>query len=89
MNGMNYTDQTKNRLKRIEGQVRGVLRMMEEDKDCKDVVTQLSAVRSAVDRTIAQIVALNLEQCLREKQEAGEDTSKIVEEAIQLLVKSR
>ncbi|MDA6141614.1 metal-sensing transcriptional repressor, partial [Escherichia coli] len=57
---MNYTDQTKNRLKRVEGQVRGVLRMMEEDKDCKDVVTQLSAVRSAVDRTIAQIVALNL-----------------------------
>lgn len=86
---MNYTDQTKNRLKRIEGQVRGVLRMMEEDKNCKDVVTQLSAVRSAVDRTIAQIVALNLEQCLIEKQEAGEDTSKVVEEAIQLLVKSR
>ncbi|MFC3886214.1 metal-sensitive transcriptional regulator [Bacillus songklensis] len=86
---MNYTDQTKNRLKRIEGQVRGVLRMMEEEKNCKDVVTQLSAVRSAVDRTIAQIVALNLEQCLIEKQEAGEDTSKVVEEAIQLLVKSR
>jgi DNA-binding FrmR family transcriptional regulator len=86
---MNYTDQTKNRLKRIEGQVRGVLRMMEEEKNCKDVVTQLSAIRSAVDRTIAQIVALNLEQCLIEKQEAGEDTSKVVEEAIQLLVKSR
>ncbi|WP_078411039.1 metal-sensitive transcriptional regulator [Priestia abyssalis] len=86
---MNYTDQTKNRLKRVEGQVRGVLRMMEEDKNCKDVVTQLSAIRSAVDRTIAQIVALNLEQCLIEKQEAGEDTSKVVEEAIQLLVKSR
>ncbi|HWO96468.1 MAG TPA: metal-sensitive transcriptional regulator [Bacillus sp. (in: firmicutes)] len=86
---MNYTDQTKNRLKRIEGQVRGVLRMMEEDKNCKDVVTQLSAVRSAVDRTIAQIVALNLEQCLIEKQATGEDTSKVLEEAIQLLVKSR
>lgn len=86
---MNYTDQTKNRLKRVEGQVRGVLRMMEEDKDCKDVVTQLSAVRSAVDRTIAQIVALNLEQCIVERQQAGEETAKAVEEAIALLVKSR
>ncbi|AQX54460.1 metal-sensitive transcriptional regulator [Priestia flexa] len=86
---MNYTDQTKNRLKRVEGQVRGVLRMMEEDKDCKDVVTQLSAVRSAVDRTIAQIVALNLEQCIVERQQAGEETAKVVEEAIALLVKSR
>ncbi|WP_110114442.1 metal-sensitive transcriptional regulator [Bacillus sp. CGMCC 1.16541] len=86
---MEYTDQTKNRLKRIEGQVRGVLRMMEEDKNCKDVVTQLSAVRSAVDRTIAQIVATNLEQCILERQEAGEETAKIVEEAISLLVKSR
>ncbi|MBM7703953.1 metal-sensitive transcriptional regulator [Metabacillus iocasae] len=86
---MEYTDQTKNRLKRIEGQVRGVLRMMEEDKHCKDVVTQLSAVRSAVDRTIAQIVATNLEQCIIERQDAGEETSKIVEEAISLLIKSR
>lgn len=63
--------------------------MMEEDKDCKDVVTQLSAVRSAVDRTIAQIVALNLEQCIVERQQAGEETAKVVEEAIALLVKSR
>ncbi|TYR81590.1 metal-sensitive transcriptional regulator [Priestia megaterium] len=86
---MDYTDQTKNRLKRVEGQVRGVLRMMEEDKDCKDVVTQLSAIRSAVDRTIAQIVALNLEQCIVERQQAGEETAKVVEEAIALLVKSR
>ncbi|KSU88424.1 cytoplasmic protein [Priestia veravalensis] len=65
------------------------MRMMEEDKDCKDVVTQLSAVRSAVDRTIAQIVALNLEQCIVERQQAGEETAKVVEEAIALLVKSR
>ncbi|KOO46163.1 metal-sensitive transcriptional regulator [Priestia koreensis] len=86
---MKYTDQTKNRLKRAEGQVRGVLRMMEEQKDCKDVVTQLSAIRSAVDRTIAQIVATNLEHCITEAQEEGGDTSKVVEEAISLLIKSR
>jgi DNA-binding FrmR family transcriptional regulator len=42
----------KNRVKRIEGQLRGILKMMEENKDCKDVITQLSAARTAVNRTI-------------------------------------
>lgn len=86
---MNYSIQMKHRLKRIEGQVRGVLRMMDEEAHCKDVVSQLSAVRSAVDRTIATIVAANLEQCIIEEQAADRDTSQLVKEAIELLVKSR
>lgn len=86
---MEYTNEIKNRLRRAEGQIRGVLRMMEEQKHCKDVVSQLSAVRSAIDRAIAQIVATNLQQCIIEEQKHGNDSSKVVEEAIQLLVKSR
>ena len=49
---MEYNQDMKNRLKRIEGQVRGVLRMMEEGKDCREVITQLTASRSALDRTM-------------------------------------
>lgn len=86
---MEYTNEMKNRLRRAEGQVRGVLRMMEEQKHCKDVVSQLSAVRSAIDRAIAQIVATNLQRCIIEEQKNGNDTSQLVEEAIQLLIKSR
>lgn len=86
---MNYDDNVKKRLKRVEGQVRGVLRMMEEGNHCKDVVSQLSAVRSATDKAIAYIVATNLEQCILEQKEAGEDTSNVVKEAIELLIKSR
>lgn len=86
---MEYTSEMKNRLKRIEGQVRGVLRMMDEKKECKDVISQLSAARSALDRAIAFIVAQNLEQCVREQSEKGEDSSEMVQEAIELLVKSR
>ena len=86
---MHYTDEMKHRLRRIEGQVRGVLRMMDQESHCKDVVSQLSAVRNAVDRAIAQIVAVNLEKCILEEQKAGRDTGKLVEEAIELLVKSR
>jgi DNA-binding FrmR family transcriptional regulator len=85
----NYTEEMKKRLRRIEGQVRGVLRLMEEGKSCKEVVNQLSAVRNASDKAIAQIVAENLQQCLLEEQAAGRDTSKMVQEAVELLVKSR
>ncbi|WP_168120223.1 metal-sensitive transcriptional regulator [Paenibacillus sp. HB172176] len=84
-----YDDNTMRRLKRMEGQIRGVMRMMEERKDCKDVITQLSAVRSAADKAMAYIVATNLEQCIMEEQERGGDTSRLVQEAVDLLVKSR
>lgn len=47
---MEYNQPVKNRLLRIEGQLKGVLSMMEQGKDCRDVVTQLSAARSANDR---------------------------------------
>lgn len=86
---MEFKPEVKNRLKRIEGQVRGVLRMMEEEKECKDVISQLSAARSALERAIAVIVAENLQQCVKDQQEKGEDSSEVVKEAINLLVKSR
>jgi len=84
-----YNDEMKKRLRRIEGQVRGVLRLMEEGKSCKEVVSQLSAVRNGADKAIAHIVAENLQYCLLEEQGNGNDTNKIVQEAIELLVKSR
>ncbi|KAB2439823.1 metal-sensitive transcriptional regulator [Bacillus luti] len=87
---MEYTQDMKSRLKRIEGQIRGILRMIEEEKDCKDVITQLTASRSAIDRTIGLIVGTNLEQCLREQFEKGDGSNeKLIKEAVQLLVKSR
>lgn len=62
---------------------------MEEGKPCKEVVSQLSAVRNASDKALAQIVADNLQHCLLEEQASGGDTGKIVKEAVELLVKSR
>lgn len=86
---MQYDNKAINRLKRIEGQLRGVLRMMEDGKDCKDVITQLSAIRSGVDRTIGVIVTENLVECLRENDGNDEKMNEVVEEAISLVVKSR
>ena len=56
-----------NRLKRAQGQLGGVLRMLEEGRDCEDVVTQLAAVSRALDRAGFAIVATGLKQCLSEE----------------------
>ncbi len=53
-----------NRLKRAQGQLAAVTRMLEEGKDCKDIVTQLAAVSKALDRAGFAIIASGLEQCL-------------------------
>ena len=68
---------------------KGILRMMDEQKDCKDVITQLSAVRSAVDRTIGVIVTDNLVECLSKEDAASLDKNEMVKQAVELLVKSR
>ena len=54
------------RLRRAEGQIAGVIRMLEAGRDCKDVVTQLAAVSKALDRAGFAIVASGLQQCLVE-----------------------
>ena len=53
-----------NRLKRAQGQIGGVIRLIEEGRDCKDVVTQLAAVSRALDRAGFAIVSTGLRQCL-------------------------
>ena len=62
-----------NRIKRAQGQLGGVLRMLEEGRDCEDVVTQLAAVSRALDRAGFAIVATGLRQCLVEGGEAADD----------------
>ncbi len=58
-----------NRLKRAQGQLAGVLRMLEEERDCADVVTQLAAVSRALDKAGFALISAGLEQCIR----AGDD----------------
>jgi DNA-binding FrmR family transcriptional regulator len=54
------------RLKRVQGQVGGVIRMIEEGRDCSDVVTQLAAASRALDRAGFKIIATGMRQCLAE-----------------------
>jgi DNA-binding FrmR family transcriptional regulator len=86
---VDYNDQIKNRIKRIEGQLRGILRMMDENQQCKEVITQLSAARTALDRTIGVVVSSNLVKCVQNAEIDGQNAEELVKEAVELLVKSR
>ncbi|MEU6583904.1 metal-sensitive transcriptional regulator [Nocardia sp. NPDC059091] len=57
-----------NRLRRAHGQLAGVISMIEQGRDCKDVVTQLAAVSRALDRAGFKIVATGLRDCLTGEQ---------------------
>jgi DNA-binding FrmR family transcriptional regulator len=60
------------RLRRAEGQIRGVIAMLESGRDCAEVVTQLAAVSRALDRAGFKIIASGLQQCVA-AQAAGGD----------------
>lgn len=54
------------RLKRAQGQIGGIVKMIEDGRDCKDIVTQLAAVSKALDRAGFAVIATGLRQCLVE-----------------------
>jgi DNA-binding FrmR family transcriptional regulator len=67
------------RLRRAEGQIGGVIKMLQEGRDCEDVVTQLAAVSRALDKAGFSIVASGLKQCLSapEGEQTDVDTAKL------------
>ncbi|MFJ9928204.1 metal-sensitive transcriptional regulator [Streptomyces misionensis] len=69
-----------NRLRRAQGQISGVIRMIEEGRDCEDVVTQLSAASRALDRAGFAIIATGLQKCVVEIEDGrrgGEDAEQL------------
>jgi len=64
------------RLRRAQGQIGGVIQMIEDGRDCQDVVTQLAAASRALDRAGFRIVATGLEQCLREENAGSEQATR-------------
>lgn len=72
-----------NRISRAEGQLRGISRMLEEDRDCREVVIQLAAVKASVEKIIHLMVTENLMNCVIED---GEEISREkLQEALDLI----
>jgi DNA-binding FrmR family transcriptional regulator len=65
-------DQLRNRLKRIEGQVRGVERMVEEDRYCIEVLTQISAIQAALDKVALGLLDQHAAHCVIGADEADQ-----------------
>ena len=68
---MSDNEATEARLKRIEGQVKGIQRMLAEGRPCEDVITQIMAARAALDKVALSVMAHHMEECLVEAQSSG------------------
>ena len=71
-------DELAARLSRVEGQVRGVARMVEEDRYCIDVINQVRAVRAALDKVEQEILHDHLQHCVAHAFHAGDDRERQV-----------
>jgi DNA-binding FrmR family transcriptional regulator len=71
------------RLRRIEGQVRGIIKMIEDGRECADIITQLAAASRALDRAGFRLLSSSLRQCLaasangEDEQMSSEDMEKL------------
>ena len=84
-------DKLLNRLSRIEGQVRGIHKMVEQDRYCIDVLTQLQAVRAALAKVETTMLQDHLGHCIEGAITSGDpvDQRAKINELIQLLERSR
>lgn len=75
-----------NRLRRIEGQIRGLQRMIAEDRDCSDLITQFMAARAALDQVGLSVITRYIEECAPSALENEEGKEKLTR-AIRLWLK--
>lgn len=78
-----HKDKVLKRLKRAEGQVRGVARMVEEDKYCIDVLTQVSAAQAALDKVALELLRDHAGHCLMDKTLTAQATTEKADELVQ------
>lgn len=75
------------RLKRIEGQARGLQKMLAEGRDCEDVIIQLAALKAAVTRVGMVVIGEHMADCLRAQPSDPKSSREALEKAIKLLLK--
>ena len=79
-----HKQQLQTRLRRIEGQVRGVARMIDQDKYCVDVVTQVAAIQAALDKVSLGLLDGHIRGCVRDEIRAGGGEAR-VDELLQVM----
>jgi DNA-binding FrmR family transcriptional regulator len=80
-------EDVKRRLRRVEGQVRGVIKMLDDGRSCGEVLQQLGAIKAAVQQASMAMARTYACECLAE--DTGKDQVKLVDELIDVLSKAR
>lgn len=77
------------RLRRIEGQVKGIQKMVNEEKYCVDILIQIAAIRSAIDKVGGIVLENHMKGCVKNSIDNcdHEETEKVVDELIQTMLK--
>jgi len=76
-----------NRLRRVEGQSRGLQRMIEEGRSCDEVFTQLAATKAALDRVGVLLISLKMRECMADDARLASATQEAVEKALDAFLK--
>jgi DNA-binding FrmR family transcriptional regulator len=76
-----------NRLRRVEGQSRGLQRMIEEGRSCDEVFTQLAATKAALDRVGVLLISLKMRECMTADARLASATQEAVEKALDAFLK--
>lgn len=77
-----HKDQLTNRLRRIEGQVRGVQRMVDEEAYCIDILTQISSLIAASEKVAAMVLRDHVEHCVKESIRNEDEAQEKIEELV-------
>jgi len=78
-------DKILNRLRRVEGQARGLQRMIEEGRNCEDILTQLAATRAALDRVGIYLITTKVRECLLDEEDTSSEAA--IERALETFLK--
>lgn len=91
MPGSQQKSNALNRLRRIEGQVRGIARMLEEDRYCIDILTQMQAVKAALGRAESEVLRSHAACCVSEAIASGDEADQRAkfDELLQLYEKAK
>ena len=76
-----------NRLKRAEGQLRGIQKMIDEEQECLDIVTQLTAVRSSINRTLGLVIGNKISQLMEHPEDNSEIQDAKIQQVLDMVVK--
>ena len=76
-----------NRLKRAEGQLRGIQKMIDEEQECLDIVTKLTAVRSSINRTLGLVIGNKISQLMEHPEDNSEIQDAKIQQVLDMIVK--